>query len=385
MPGAYKLIIFFSVEYIFDLSLLGSIASWQSIAQVFGFFTAIGWCSLILVRIPKAESQQERINNYNSLLSMGILTLITLSIPIYAIGTCFSSNYQALQVLAWLLAWTLYQMPRHYFIALKNYRTALKVDASILAASLACLLTVSGHHVSTALASCMAIVGASASVAIQLDSAKKKLSLSYEKKGLEYGLINLLSGGITLSLIPLAHYFSGSEFAGSISLFLATIGIALLIPRAISTYHLPELSKAIKNANLLKLRIKSMQREISLSNLLTTAFNLLCATFISFQSSAAIQGCMLFVTLSLITLQNSIAIQGLVYSNILMIYEETKKTIKINILSSALYIASCLAVLVLESGYSFLSACIAALLIYILRLIKIKKLAIKKYDSYPAV
>jgi hypothetical protein len=385
MPGAYKLIIFFSLEHIYGLSLLGNIASWQSIAQVFGFFTAIGWCSLILVRIPKANSRQEKISNYNKLLGMGILTLIALSIPIYTIGAYFSNTHQALQILAWLLAWTLYQMPRHYFIAQRSYRAAFTIDATILTASLICLITISEQYISTALASCMLITGLLTSLAIQSGRTNTVFSMSYERKGLEYGLINLLSGGITLSLIPLAHYLSSSEFAGSISLFLAIISIALLIPRAISTYQLPELSKTINNATTLKLHSKSMQRVISLSNLATTAFNLICAAFISSQNSLTTSNYLLFFTLLLITLQNTIATQGLVYSNILMACEETKQTIRINTLSLALFVISCLATLYMENRHSFLTICTAVSLIYILRLTQTRKIAIKKYDGYSAV
>src|SRR5258708_2047077 len=52
----YRVITFFAVQHIYSLAELGHTASSMAIAQMLGFFTAIGWAALVLVRVPGAAN-----------------------------------------------------------------------------------------------------------------------------------------------------------------------------------------------------------------------------------------------------------------------------------------------------------------------------------------
>lgn len=72
MPGLYRVVAFIGIQRIYSLSDLGKTASAFSVAQILAFFTAIGWASLILVRIPAVEDQTKRISCFYDLLGKGL-------------------------------------------------------------------------------------------------------------------------------------------------------------------------------------------------------------------------------------------------------------------------------------------------------------------------
>lgn len=376
MPGAYKVLIFFLLQELYGLSLLGNIASWQSIAQIFGFFTAIGWCSLILVRVAKAESEQDRINNFNSLLLMGLFTLGFFCVGILLAGEVVGEQEQAVEVAVWLCAWTAYQIPRHYLIAQKKYRHALLLDCAIILSSVLCLLALSAELISLALACCMLIAGMFAIIIFQKRNYRKTLVLGFDSKGIEYGFINLLSGGIYLSLVPLASYFAGKDFAGIVSLYIAVSGVALLIPRAIAINQLPRVAQAVAKSGELKALSVSMQKQITMSNLSTTALCALIAFLFFYMHQSLLSPWQTGVALLLITLQGTAGTQALVDANILMAKEMSREILAINFISFLVFLFMALVVFVVRPNYSYTYVCVVVLVVSIYRLVALRKQAV---------
>jgi len=379
MPGAYKVIIYFLIQKLHSFSTLGLIASWQTTAQILGYFTAIGWSSLILVRVSKASSSIERIRIFNNLTTNSIITLIPFFILIKTTILLLGWHQNSFQISLWLAAWTIYQTSRHYFIATKEYRKALYLDTAII--SLSAVTTFAPEkYLSTLLALSMLLCGVITSYIIQNRKIAPMLPICYEMKGLEFGLSNFLSGGIGLSFIPLAAWFEGKEFAGILSLFLSLAGIALLLPRAISLNHIPRISRALENKASLPIALRHLRKQITQSNIITTLACLLISSTILYchpQLPHPTQTVIIFI---LIIFQNFLSNQCLVDANLLMINEKSKTLLKINSYSSIIFFSSTTLLHILNIENPFLHLCAITTTISAYRLYQTKRLAGKLYD-----
>lgn len=338
MPGAYKVLIFFFIQKIHGLSALGNIAAYQSAAQILGYFTAIGWCSLILVRVPKEEKRKERLNIFNSLTTMGSITLFGITILLFLYGRVTGFYDAAYEVFIWLCAWTYYQLPRHYFVSQKRYRAALSVDVLVITGSLCISYFSQPEELSTNLAGFMLVSGLAAVLAVQEKKIKYPKRFRFELKGIEYGMVNLLTGGIALSLVPLASTLESETFAGALSMFIALTSVALLIPRAVSINLMPELAKNSSDHDLLKRSISKMQKQISVSNIFTTLFSVFVALYIflqEYQLNFRLEALIIFL---LIVFQSAISIQALTFFNALMVQEKSRQLLKLNATSFLVFL-----------------------------------------------
>lgn len=372
MPGAYKVLIFFLIQYVYSIKTLGAIASWQSIAQIIGFFTAIGWSALILVRVAKANTRKERVETFNSLSFMSAATLITCCTGILIFGEVFDHTKECYQITYWVIAWTFYQVPRHFMIALRSYRKAIALDISVILTSTTCILIATDEFISFWLALSMMAPGLIAFFLIQKGSNAKINKLNYEIKGLEFGLVNFLSGGISLSLIPLAAILEDDAFVGVLSLFVSTMGIALLIPRAISLNQLPTLAKIIDSPIALKKHATLMRRQISFSNILTSLACIAIATFIISSMATTLSTFHVSIAFGLIILQNTLSTQGLINSNILACRERSRNLLRINITTSVAFFLATMLITWKPTSYAFIYICLTTALLTIYRLYKTK-------------
>lgn len=369
MPGAYKVFIFFLIQYIYNIKTLGSIASWQSIAQIIGFLTAIGWSALILVRVAKAETTKARVETFNKLSFMSAITLIACCSGVIAFGAIFKNTNDTLQIVYWITAWTLYQVPRHYMIALREYRKAIMLDIVVITFSTCSILIVPAETASKWLAISMSSAGLIAFLLIQKGSNADRTNLfGYDIKGLEFGLVNFLSGGISLSLIPLAAVLEDEYFVGVLSLFISTMGIALLIPRAISLNQLPTLAKIIDSPETLKTHTTLMRRQITLSNILTSLVCLAIATIIISKIANPLSLTNVALAFGLIILQNALSTQGMINSNILACRERSRNLLEINIRTSIVFFASTGLIISKPTAHAFIYICLIILILTIYRL-----------------
>lgn len=372
MPGVYKVLVFFLVQHVYGLNTLGSLASWQSIAQILGFFTAIGWSSLIMVRVPQAETIKKQVETLNGLMIMSAITLSAFILIINAFGIMLSRESDALQVSYWLVAWTVYQVLRHYFIALKKYRKVLFLDGVIILLSIAIITQGSIESVSFQLAFVMFLTSAVLIIVNHVESKPSKSYLKYDMKGIEYGFINLLSGGVALGMIPLAKYFEGESIAGTLSLFISITSIALLIPRAISLNGLPDLTRKIRNDIESAREIKdNLIFQISLSNIFTTITSVVVLVVFMVFIPEGLELKLIALLIIIIT-QNSITVQTLVYCTVMMCKEDSSELLKINIFSFVVFVIATMFVLYFSlDPYIHISLCV--LLMYFYRYIAVKR------------
>ncbi|WP_447746946.1 hypothetical protein [Pseudomonas nicosulfuronedens] len=342
MPGAYKILIFFLLQKKFGLDALGEIASWISTAQILGFFTAIGWGSLILIRVPKLDCEEEKKAEFFKLFIMSITTLTIACTATISIGIIGKQITTAINITLWLVAWSIYQTPRHYLIAEKRYRAAILLDTLVIIISIISLASNNLNEISLLLSIAMTAPGLILLHTIRPKKLKPCL-IRFEKKGLEFGLINLLSGGISLSLIPLANHFEGKEFSGCISLFVSTAAIAALIPRAIALSSLSTISRHIKSPKNIQKTIQDAQKSILNSNILTIiGMTIFSALFMINGQHQSISPVILAASFLLILTQNLANQKSLIASNILMALEDSKKSLKANGISFLVFTTSIL-------------------------------------------
>ncbi len=115
LPGGYKVLLFLTLQYVFGIGVLGNIASWFSIAQIISYFSAIGWCTLVLVRVSKLELTKDRVTEFNKLACMSFISLTAITILMLLVGEIMGISDEIYSIIFILIGWSTYQLPRHYF------------------------------------------------------------------------------------------------------------------------------------------------------------------------------------------------------------------------------------------------------------------------------
>ncbi len=372
MPGAYKVIIFLLIEILLGATVLGQTASLFSTAQILAFFTAIGWSSLILVRLPKLNDRKVLVEEFNSLFAMGMILYCGLLPIIMLFGYYFFSLEMILEFLALSLAWSLYQFPRHYLLSLKEYLKLIVLDLLIILFTLVVIFTSKNAIFSISIP---LFVSSLIAICLINYSSGARIRLKWpERKGIEFGFNNFLSGGLVLSIIPAAQLLTGAEFAGLISVFIAITAVSLLIPRAISLSQLPQLTKVGDDKVALLEMSQNMHRQISLFNWLTLILNILIAFIVSFYFTGNVYPIEI-ISMSFIVFSAFFANKTLVYSNILMVNESSQKLLLITFKVAAIYFFALMLIVNNISEFSFLILTVIFLFCNMYRFLLAKKVA----------
>lgn len=161
-----------------------------------------------------------------------------------------------------------------------------------------------------------------------------------DMKGLQFGVTNFLSGGIALVTVPAAKAMCGASFAGMLSLFASVTAVGNLLPRAISIAQLPDLVKRKKDNAPLGAVLSKMRRNIDLSNLIVFFANLVIVAGLTYRHG--FDGGSAYGVLAagvLLALQCSAGVIGVVSSNVMMVFEKSAVTARINIGTSMLFAA----------------------------------------------
>lgn len=367
LPGVYKLVIFYLIQESHTVSALGDVASWLSVAQIIGFLTVIGWASLILVRVPKVAAVNQA-SEFVGIVYMSVVTLVFCLIAINVLGYFLNKSEVVIQVSFWLVAWTFYQLPRHYCVAIKSNRAVIVFDVSIIASSSFLIFFVPTANLSLALSMVMSFFSCLWVLIIQKDRVSAVIKRRYDLKGLEFGATNLLSGGLWLSLVPLANILEGKEFAGILSIYVAATAFVLLVPRAISISFIPRMAACVDVGVELNLLVSEMKRYIFASNIFSASLSVLvsiCIMALQSQSSSRYSTAVSFFLLTaLIFITN----QLLVSTNFLMARECSRYMMRSNFIMASLYVFAVCVVFIFVPPYGFNFVCVAYLLLNVFRL-----------------
>ncbi|MBR7986492.1 hypothetical protein KDX04_11730 [Burkholderia cenocepacia] len=340
-PGLYRVLTFWVIQRIYSLDELGHAASNLSVAQMIGFFTAIGWATLILVRVPASDGRQAARDAFYSLVSMAGWTTVAATLACVLVSASGLVAFDLGGVVALMWGWTVYQLARHFFVSTRRYRITIAFDCLLIAGSCGMLEVGTRHGYSASLCLALSLIGGAVAMFVAIGAPGRGVfSMRLDMKGLQFGLTNFLSGGIALVTVPAAKAMCGASFAGMLSLFASVTAVGNLLPRAISIAQLPDLVKRKKDKAPLDTTLGAMRRNIDLSNLVVLVVNLVMVAGLTYR--AGLEGGDWYMALAggvLLAIQCAAGVLGVVGSNVMMAFEKSAVTARINIGTSTLFIA----------------------------------------------
>nr|WKF60489.1 hypothetical protein HUO10_005010 [Paraburkholderia busanensis] len=338
-PGLYRVVTFLAVQRIYSLAELGRVASNMSIAQMAAFFTAIGWATLILVRVPGAVHERAARDAFYPLAAMALATTIAVTVGTLALALSGVVDVDGVGFLSLLWGWSAYQVARHYFVAQRRYRTAVVFDLLLIASSMLLLglCRQRGLSPSCALAAALGLCAAGLFVTVGLPS-RGAWPRTFDVKGLQFGLTNFLSGGMALVIVPAATLMCGASFAGMVSLLASVTAAGMLLPRAISLAQLPELARRRAAALPFDTTLRDMRRSIGWSNGMVLAVNaVLVVGMVLWHAEAADDRGMAIVAGMLLALLCAVGMMGMVGSSVMMAFEKGADTARINMTTTTAF------------------------------------------------
>ncbi|WP_130619732.1 hypothetical protein [Dyella amyloliquefaciens] len=375
MPGLYRVIAFFGVQKIYSLGELGTAASAFSVAQILAYFTAIGWASLILVRVPAARGRDAAIQRFYELLCMGGVSAVVVCAGVLLWARFFGSDISGNEIIAILIGWSVYQLTRHYFLAHRKYRRVIAYDLVLLSATASFVVAL--HRIGVPAGWPLGIALAAVGIFMLMNigwPGRLPQGWKFEPKGLEFGFTNFLSGGIALSLVPIANIADGARFAGVISLIASFSLISALIPRAISMYRLPELSRLVSDGQPLTMLTTQTAREVALACGAAFLVNSAIVLMIVLYKGADADAFWYTLICGLaICAQGCISMLGMAYSSVLMVREESRMSVTINLVSCGAFVAALGAFYLSTGKLSFPFTLAVCLAITLLRNVMLKR------------
>jgi glycosyltransferase involved in cell wall biosynthesis len=341
MPGLYRILAFLLIQHLYTLDGLGSAASAYSAAQMLSYFTAIGWAGLVLVRVPAARDAGEALREFYRLVMMATISFFVICAGVLGTLPFLKTDVSGVDIVAVLAGWSLYQLARHYFLSGRAYRRIIAYDVVLLVLSASLLIAFRRTGLAAAVPLGIALTGTAILMLANAGPPPRPVVLGrFEPKGLEFGLTNFLSGGMALSLIPIANFSKGAAFAGVISLMASICAISALIPRAISLYRLPEMSKLAGSGVSLVSVTSRMNREIRTACVATFLVNAAIVAGIAYIDAPRQEFDYLLVCGLIMAAQGSISMLSMAHSNVLMARELGKESARINLVACAAFVAA---------------------------------------------
>ncbi|MBR8374751.1 hypothetical protein KDW20_03150 [Burkholderia cenocepacia] len=368
-PGLYRVLTFWVIQRIYSLDELGHAASNLSVAQMIGFFTAIGWATLILVRVPASDGRHAARDAFYSLVSMAGWTTVAATLACVLVSASGLVAFDLGGVVALMWGWTVYQLARHFFVSTRRYRITIAFDCLLIAGSCGMLEVGTRHGYSASLCLALTLMGVAVAMFVAIGAPGRGVfSMRLDMKGLQFGLTNFLSGGIALVTVPAAKAMCGASFAGMLSLFASVTAVGNLLPRAISIAQLPDLVKRKKDKAPLDTTLGAMRRNIDLSNLVVLVVNLVMVAGLTYR--AGLEGGDWYMALAggvLLAIQCAAGVLGVVGSNVMMAFEKSAVTARINIGTSTLFIALLGGSVAIGGEAGFFCMLVSAVLVTLIR------------------
>jgi hypothetical protein len=337
MPGFQRLLLALFIEFRQGIELLGQFTNDVSIVLMVTHFTAIGWASLILVRVPAANGM-ERFHVVRRLLRYVYLT-VTLGVMIVLLLGLSPWAYQPWLMGCLVLGWTGYQLIRHFFIALQSYTDLLLID-TLCTGGMVALLLFPGRQLSPVLAMAAPLMiltmwGWLYLLIYRLGPFTERGGTDRSrdwKSGIEVSVTNFLNDGMVLLIGPIANFFLDSSYAGLVGLVMSCLSVVLLFPRALAMYYLPELVRADKGTSSDFLTAFSSFRRaviilLIIMGVVVALVGAVCGPIFFLEAASLNHAWAIALLLLVITVVNQM---GLPDSNRLMVKEQTHAMMRIN-------------------------------------------------------
>lgn len=335
MPGVQRVLMFIIVERLYTLIELGNFSSDLSILNVISYFTAIGWSSLVMTKIPKLQDQEEYLFR---LITTSVIYYTFFALVLYLIST-FELVKDILGSLIFLFSWMLYQILRHFNLTLRAYKKILIVDISCITITISLILTGVAPLISIGVTYLLASI---LFIPNLFNHRFQFIPLADQIKAGEVGLSNFLLSAAAGGLPFLCGLVIDIKYSALIGFSLSFFYIMHLIPRAISSYFVPKMSKMVVNDKYKFMQVSLKQFTFSSISLLLFSILLIMTIYIIY----------LYKIPPLINVSDSLYIMYLLLAHSILIVfsqpatdfflsiEKTKYTLKSSYLYSIITILS---------------------------------------------
>ncbi|MDW3686378.1 hypothetical protein RA280_32490 [Cupriavidus sp. CV2] len=344
-PGGIRFVQLAVFTALYGLTASGIAASAVNIAQLLGTVSAIGFCSLLLTRLPSTLSGAERRTLTGRLLMAMLMATAGLLAVGFVVALALAQVKWFASVSLLTMGWCLQQFARHVLISMRRFVLALVHDFVFMSTSLALFWLCRGKpfellYFSEAFACCCAL-----SIVVPLlgyrsirglFAARTSLRGDF-RPGLGLGMNNLLSAAPSLLLVPAVSLFAGHATAGLIAFASNILNVLGLIPRAIS---INSLVRMVDEASVRTVSV-ALKRSIHRYLALAIPVFIMCIAY-GFYASAAPLSAFEIIGSILLMLAFSLQQLALPVSNLLMKREKTAGPLLVGAVSSAAFLLICL-------------------------------------------
>jgi len=328
LQGFYKILILLIIEFNYGLAEVAKVGVNLSIAQIIITITTIGFCSLILSRVPTEENYNNKYKIFYNLQFNIILILILVIALIFFLKNFFYSN-NIIELLWWITSLTLYNSSRHFFLAEKNYNKIIFLDLLLILLSITVINLKYFNNISITLSITMLFVCMISYLLIgnyKLIFSEKKI---FEFKGIVFGFSQFISSSLVLIIIPISVLFLEQNEVGILAIFINLSSGIMIFSRTITLYLISIFSKIKLNKKIFLEIIKNNEKKIFVYSSLVFLIYLFISIFILiFYNNYQLELLLSFIFISLFFLTNNLTI---LMSSLLIVNEQSSKSFFINL------------------------------------------------------
>lgn len=334
LQGFYKILILLILEFNYGLAEVAKIGIHLSIAQIVITITSIGYCSLILSRVPAEKNYKNKYKIFYNLQFNIILILILVIALIFFLKNFFNLS-NVTEILWWIISLTLYNSSRHFFLAEKNYNKIIFLDLLLILLSIIIIKFKYFINISFTLSITMLFVCMISYLLIgnyKLIFSEKKI---FEFKGIVFGFSQFISSSLVLIIVPISDLFLEQNEVGILAIFINLVSGMMIFSRTISLYLISIFSKIKSNKKIFLEKIKKNEKQMFIYSGLFFLIYLFISIFILiFYSSYKLELLLSFVFISLFFLTNNLTI---LMSSLLIVNEHSSKSFLINLFTFLIF------------------------------------------------
>lgn len=260
-PGVTRIVGVVLIEKYFGADQLGAILNDINVVTQLTFFTAIGWCSLLINRVASENSKTEQLKIFHGVLIASLPVIIVATILIVILVKIEIVNYMAASIL-YMISFSIYQFIRHYCFAARVIKVLLAIEVAILLLLLICFCFT--YYVNKGSELIFVIPLIMVSVVWQIFTMHK---LYLRKQGYVlrqrnilvhsqyFGLSNMASGGVFLMLVPISAYLLSNIYAAMVGIIVTVVSVIMIFSRSITNHYLPTMARLFKSNDADKLKV----------------------------------------------------------------------------------------------------------------------------------
>lgn len=294
LPGVTKLMAIYFVQLSAGSEVLGKLLSDLNIISMFTFFTAIGWASLLIIRVAMEKDRLSRYQIFNGIL-LKVIPVFFLSLVVILVMQIYSIFHYLDLACLYLFVYSVYQLTRHFYFGCADPRSLF-----ILEVVIAALTITYGIFASLLDLGLLAVFVAPILFATLIDVFFWQVSLKQNsrkffghldldsRKAYEFGFANLASGGVYMLLVPIVGLYLSPSYSALVGVLVTLIGFVLIVSRTFTNFYLPVLAKLRSGSDntssvrlVAKFRLLSMVAIALLSSALVMAWLAFAPTFIN--------------------------------------------------------------------------------------------------------